>query len=155
MRPPAIDDAELVLRRYDPADPHHCVVDQMTGRARVTAAAFTFKEAQPAEREFGHLLASCNRDVVLASMGVSRQSVIRPPHWRLAGAVVRDICAVVMITDSEPCFEVFANPLRQGCADQTAEEASHALISLVRSELSRNKQRRLVSDMARRFTPMM
>lgn len=116
---------ELLLRRYDPNNLGHTVVDQGTNQRRIASGALRFDSEPDLPDVLG---CSVYRDQELIRLGLARDAVLDNPRWRIAGVHVDQVRSVTRTgTQTHLSFDAIADPAD---VDLHPREAAHALITI-------------------------
>lgn len=143
-----LDDAELLLRRYDPMNTDHIAFDQQTGQPTFRSGCLRWdREPDDPSRPADFHGISVTRDAILAAEGIPRRRTLQPPRYTgLAGVTAGQVRESSTQTVSALAVE---DPLPAN-SEGDAHNLAHALIR-VDGSASRNQRDRVASNVARRM----
>lgn len=146
-----LEDAELLLRRYDPTNSNHFSVDQKTGEPVARSGCLRWDrepvdKAQPADF-YG---ISVTRDAVLRDRRFPRRNLLQPPNYTgLLGITAEQ---VRRSSTEKTAARAVADPLPVTGSTDTHNEA-HALIRVGGNPSGRQRDR-VASNVARHMRPI-
>lgn len=124
--PSPVNDADVLLRRFNPKDESHWTVDEATGLGRMRSGALRFDEEPAVGKGCSVYQAS-----ILATRSLTRASCLELPDWRLAeitASAVRSLRREHKPEETSP-FDAVQDPFPSGEEGAHARDAAHALIT--------------------------
>lgn len=126
MNGDSLDGEELVIRRFDPSNPHHYTSDDAGLPSRLRQSSLRF------DREGDVFGCSVFQDSELRDLGLRRTDCIEAdkPHWEIAAATANAVRSVIRDTlplEPNP-FDVVEDRFPDGSPPSHARDGAHALI---------------------------
>ena len=147
----ALAKEELVLRRFNPENENHFVVDEAGFPARLRQSAFRWDRFPERPETALRMECSVYHLAALTAAGLGAQGCIEAerPNWRLAALEVEEITTFQRpnMPDDNP-YDVVADPYPSGVADAHPRDQAHALI---RHDLPQKGADRWSRDLASKF----
>lgn len=137
-----------VLRRFDPNNQFHVVMNEGDGTYRITSGAFSFDES---ESHPNNLELSVYNSMQLNSQGFSDASILLNQREGLEFCRCLNTAVGQVLHEDNPVLSLVRDPDPYGPDKSTEIDFAHELI-LLSSEYSRKVRQRLISDLASRFS---
>lgn len=124
--PVPVPSQSVVLRRYDPANESHVVIDQANGEKRFRSGALRWDEVDRIDLP-GHLGCSVFDLNLLESVGLTQDDCLHDRTWRVARSTAQSIRDVRRDSSGSIApFDLVADPTSQ--AEPQPIDPAHCLI---------------------------
>ena len=140
-----VDEAELMLRRFDPVNDRHCWVDQADGGTkRIAGGALNY----------GSDGYSFFQDSVLERNDLGRPIILEVPSWAIAGANAGEITNLERGEPPQKLLSVVEDAYPEGQEGAARRDVAHALVKLPEEMATKSMTDKWASLIARHLRPI-